>query len=90
MRARGRGRLLFMSSISGRIAVPLSAAYAATKWALEAVVEALAIQAGPLGIEAALVEPGPVSSGALDHVTTYTCPAIPTPACSPRAARSPV
>jgi len=37
-------------------------------------VEALAIEAGPLGIEAALLEPGPVSSGALDHVSTYTLP----------------
>ncbi len=74
MRARGRGRLLFMSSIVGRIAPPRQAAYAATKWALEALVEALAIEAGPLGIEAALLEPGPVSSGALDHVTTYTLP----------------
>ena len=74
MRARGRGRLLFMSSIAGRIAPPRQAAYAATKWALEALVEALAIEAGPLGIEAALLEPSPVSSGALDHVTTYTLP----------------
>ena len=64
MRARGRGRLLFMSSIAGRIVRPRQAAYAATKWALEALVEALAIEAGPLGIEAALLEPGPVSSGA--------------------------
>ena len=74
MRARGRGRLLFMSSIAGRIVPPRQAAYAATKWALEALVEALAIEAGPLGVEAALLEPGPVSSGALDHVTTYTLP----------------
>jgi NAD(P)-dependent dehydrogenase (short-subunit alcohol dehydrogenase family) len=74
MRARGRGRLLFMPSVSGRIARPPGAAYAATKWALEALVEALAIEAGPLGIEAALLEPGPVSSGVLDHVTTYTLP----------------
>ena len=64
MRARGRGRLLFLSSIAGRIVRPRQAAYAATKWALEALVEALAIEAGPLGIEAALLEPGPVSSGA--------------------------
>jgi NADP-dependent 3-hydroxy acid dehydrogenase YdfG len=74
MRARGRGRLLFMSSIAGRIVPPRQAAYAATKWALEALVEALAIEAGPLGIEAALLEPGPVSSGAVDHATTYTLP----------------
>ncbi len=74
MRGRGRGRLLFMSSVSGRIALPPSAAYAATKWALEALVEALAIETRPLGIEAALLEPSPVSSGVLDHVTTYTLP----------------
>ena len=77
MRARGRGRLLFVSSVAGRIAQPRQGAYAATKWALEALVEALVIEAGPLGIEAALLEPGAVSSGALDHVTTYTLPGDP-------------
>jgi NADP-dependent 3-hydroxy acid dehydrogenase YdfG len=77
MRARGHGRLLFVSSVAGRIAQPRQAAYAATKWALEALVEALVIEAGPLGIEAALLEPGAVSSGALDHVTTYTLPGDP-------------
>jgi NADP-dependent 3-hydroxy acid dehydrogenase YdfG len=77
MRARGRGRLLFVSSVAGRIAQPRQGAYAATKWALEALVEALVIEAGPLGIEAALLEPGAVSSGALDHVTTYTPPGDP-------------
>lgn len=77
MRARGRGRLLFLSSIAGRIALPPGAAYDATKWALEALVEALAIEAGPMGIEAALLEPGVVSSGALDDVTTYTLPGDP-------------
>jgi NADP-dependent 3-hydroxy acid dehydrogenase YdfG len=77
MRARGRGRLLFMSSTAGRIVLPRQAAYAATKWALEALVEALVIEAGPLGIEAALLEPGAVSSGALDHVTAYVMPGDP-------------
>jgi len=77
MRARGHGRLLFVSSTAGRIVRPRQAAYAATKWALEALVEALVIEADPLGIEAALLEPGAVSSGALDHVTTYTLPGDP-------------
>jgi NAD(P)-dependent dehydrogenase (short-subunit alcohol dehydrogenase family) len=72
MRARGRGRLLFVSSVAGRIVLPPGATYAATKWALEALVEALAIETAPLGIDAALLEPGRVSSGALDDVTTYT------------------
>jgi NADP-dependent 3-hydroxy acid dehydrogenase YdfG len=71
MRARGSGRLLFMSSVVGRVVFPPGAAYASTKWALEALVEALAIEIAPLGLQAALLEPGRVSSGALDDVTTY-------------------
>lgn len=74
MRARGDGKLLFMSSVVGRIVLPPGAAYAASKWALEALVEALAIEVSPLGVQAVLLEPGAVSSGALDDVTTYTLP----------------
>src|SRR5271163_4538775 len=77
LRARGTGKLLFMSSVVGRITLPTGAAYAATKWALEALVEALAIEVAPFGVQAALLQPGPVSSGALDDVTTYTLPADP-------------
>jgi NAD(P)-dependent dehydrogenase (short-subunit alcohol dehydrogenase family) len=71
MRERGDGKLMFMSSVVGRVVLPPNAAYAATKWALEALVEALAIEVAPFGIQAALLEPGAVSSGALDDVTTY-------------------
>src|ERR1700753_394770 len=74
MRARGDGKLLFMSSVVGRVVLPLGSAYSATKWAVEALVEALAIEVAPFGVQAALLEPGAVSSGALDDVTTYTLP----------------
>lgn len=74
MRARGEGRLLFMSSVVGRIVLPPGAAYQASKWALEALVEALAIEVAPFGLQAALLEPGAVSSGALDDVTRYALP----------------
>jgi NAD(P)-dependent dehydrogenase (short-subunit alcohol dehydrogenase family) len=74
MRARGEGKLLFMSSVLGRVTLPTGAAYAATKWALEALVEALAIEVASFGIQATLLEPGAVSSGALDDVTTYALP----------------
>ena len=63
MRARGRGRLLFVSSITGRVVVPLGGAYAASKWALEALAEAIAIEAGHFGVKVTLLEPGAVSSG---------------------------
>ncbi len=74
MRERSDGKLLFMSSVVGRVVLPPGAAYASTKWALEALVEALAIEVAPFGVQAALLEPGAVSSGALDNVTTYTLP----------------
>jgi NADP-dependent 3-hydroxy acid dehydrogenase YdfG len=77
MRERGDGKLMFMSSVLGRVVFPPAAGYAATKWALEALVEALAIEVAPFGIQAALLEPGAVSSGALDDVTTYTLPEDP-------------
>jgi NAD(P)-dependent dehydrogenase (short-subunit alcohol dehydrogenase family) len=74
LRARGDGKLMFMSSVVGRVVLPPGAAYASSKWALEALVEALAIEVAPFGVQAALLEPGAVSSGALDDVTTYTLP----------------
>ncbi len=74
MRTRGDGKLMFMSSVVGRVVLPPGAAYASTKWALEALVEALAIEVAPHGVQATLLEPGAVSSGALDDVTTYTLP----------------
>jgi NAD(P)-dependent dehydrogenase (short-subunit alcohol dehydrogenase family) len=74
MRARGDGKLLFMSSVLGRVVRPLGSAYTATKWALEGLVESLAIEVAPFGVQATLLEPGAVSSGALDNITAYTLP----------------
>src|SRR5258708_24426791 len=47
--ARGGGRVLFVSSILRRLTIPLSGAYPASQWALEAPPQALAVAAGPLG-----------------------------------------
>jgi NAD(P)-dependent dehydrogenase (short-subunit alcohol dehydrogenase family) len=77
MRQRGKGRLLFVSSASGRTVNPGLAAYAATKWALEAFAEALAIEVAGFGIDVTLAEPGPVSSGALDDMLAYRLPGDP-------------
>ena len=70
MRARGRGRLLFVSSVAGRVVVPLGGAYAASKWALEALAEAIAIEAGHFGVKVTLLEPGAVSSGGSERAAT--------------------
>jgi NAD(P)-dependent dehydrogenase (short-subunit alcohol dehydrogenase family) len=74
MRERRDGRLLFVSSVVGRLVLSGNAAYAASKWALEALAESLAIETSPFGIHTTLLEPGAVSSGALDRPLTYRLP----------------
>jgi len=74
MRRRKKGRLLFVSSVAGRAVLPGNAAYSATKAALEAFAETLAIEVAGLGVDVSLAEPGPVSSGALADVLTYRLP----------------
>jgi NAD(P)-dependent dehydrogenase (short-subunit alcohol dehydrogenase family) len=58
MRARGSGHILNISSMTGLVANPPNAYYSSTKFALEAVSEALATEVGPLGIKVTLIEPG--------------------------------
>jgi len=58
-RKQGSGHIVNISSIGGFRAVAGAAIYNATKFALEAVSEALAKEVAPLGIRVVLVEPGP-------------------------------
>lgn len=60
MRAAGRGCVVNVSSVAGRIATPFSGAYCATKFALEAMSDALRLEVAPFGVHVVLVEPGPV------------------------------
>jgi len=53
-----RGRIVNMSSISGRNALPLLGPYAASKFALEAFNDSLRREVGPHGVKVACVEPG--------------------------------
>jgi NAD(P)-dependent dehydrogenase (short-subunit alcohol dehydrogenase family) len=84
MRQRKNGRLLFVSSTSARTVLPGQAAYTATKAALEAFAETLAIEVAGFGIDVTLAEPGPASSGALDDILTYRLPDDPYPALFPQ------
>lgn len=63
MRERGSGRLVFVSSIQGRLVLPVIGPYGASKWALEALAETLAIETGHFGIKVSIVQPGVVSTG---------------------------
>lgn len=58
MRERGNGVIINVASVSGKISVAPMAAYAATKYAVEALSECLAQEMRPFGIRVAIVEPG--------------------------------
>jgi NAD(P)-dependent dehydrogenase (short-subunit alcohol dehydrogenase family) len=62
MRERRHGCIVNVTSISGRIALPPQAAYAASKWALEAMSECLAQEMRAFNVRVAIVEPGVIAT----------------------------
>jgi NAD(P)-dependent dehydrogenase (short-subunit alcohol dehydrogenase family) len=62
MRRRRQGRIIKMSSVSGKIAVPLMGAYASSKHALEAFSDSLRLELYPFGVYVVLIEPGYIPS----------------------------
>ena len=87
MRARGRGRIVQISSLAGRIGVPFQGAYSASKFALEGLSEALALELRPFGIDVVLVQPGDVRSG-FGAARAWTDAARASPLYRERAARA--
>ncbi|MCG7205667.1 SDR family oxidoreductase [Streptomyces arenae] len=71
MRERGTGQLIFMSSIQGRLVIPLIGAYGATKHALEALAETLALEARPFGVSVHVVQPPAVASGGAERAQVH-------------------
>jgi NAD(P)-dependent dehydrogenase (short-subunit alcohol dehydrogenase family) len=60
LRENGDGRIIFMSSVSGQIAPPFVGPYAASKFALEAMADALRMELSTFGIRVSVVQPGNV------------------------------
>jgi len=60
MLARGEGRIVNVSSVIGRVPAPVLGAYHASKYALEALSDALRMELAPFGIRVAIVEPGTI------------------------------
>ena len=52
-----QGRIVFVSSMSGRVSTPMTGAYNASKFALEAIADAWRLELRPWGIYVSLVEP---------------------------------
>ncbi|MGW1061920.1 SDR family oxidoreductase [Micromonospora rubida] len=57
---RSKGRVINISSVGGKLAMPTYGAYAGAKFALEAVSDSLRREVAPLGVQVVVVEPGGV------------------------------
>ena len=55
---RGSGKIIFVGSLGGRLAMPFMGPYIMTKFALEAAIDVLRVEMRPLGIKVSLIEPG--------------------------------
>ncbi|MGO8739664.1 SDR family NAD(P)-dependent oxidoreductase [Rhodoblastus sp.] len=62
MRHVGRGRIINVSSVAGRVSVLGGAAYHASKFALEAIADALRPEVEPFGVAVVNVLPGPIAT----------------------------
>lgn len=60
---RGSGKIVFVGSLGGRLAMPFMGPYIMTKFALEAVIDVLRVELRPLGIKVSLIEPGAYATG---------------------------
>ena len=61
-----RGRVVFISSASARIALPIIGPYSASKYAIEAFVDALRLEVRPTGVDVVVIQPGPIKTGMMD------------------------
>ncbi len=59
---QGRGRIVFVGSIGGKVALQFAGPYHASKYAIEAIVDSLRQELQPDGISVSVIEPGPIST----------------------------
>jgi len=62
MRNLRKGTIVNLSSIAGKFAFPGSGVYAATKYAVEGITDALRIELAPFGIRVVAIRPGPIAT----------------------------
>lgn len=69
MRKAGQGRIINVSSMGGRLVFPAGGYYHASKYAVEALTDALRFEVAPFGIKVVLVEPGLIRTSFGDTAT---------------------
>ena len=68
MRARRSGLLVHLSSVGGRVVAPAVGAYCASKFAVEAIADAMRFELLPFGIDSVIVEPGIYRTPIFDRI----------------------
>ena len=63
MRRQHKGLIINVSSVAGLISIPFQSMYSASKYAVEALTEALRMEVKPFGIRVTMVEPGDTKTG---------------------------
>lgn len=76
LKAAGGGSIINMSSVSGRLGVPLRTPYAATKWGVIGLTQSWAKELGPSGIRVNAILPGFVEGERMDRVIANRAHAV--------------
>jgi short-subunit dehydrogenase len=74
MRQQNKGKVINVSSIGGKLGIPLYSSYHATKFAIEGFTESLRFELKPFGIDVALIEPGAISTNFLSSSADISKP----------------
>lgn len=76
MRRRGYGRIVNMGSAAGLASFPGSSAYSMTKWAIEALSDAMRMEVKGFGVRVVLLEPGGISSTNYEATASASWPVV--------------
>lgn len=77
MRARGGGRIVNVGSMGGTLTFPGGGAYHASKYAVEAISDALRFEVRGFGVAVSLIQPGLIRTGFAEAVAQNLAPADP-------------
>jgi NAD(P)-dependent dehydrogenase (short-subunit alcohol dehydrogenase family) len=70
MRKQRKGTIVNVSSVAGRVGIPVLSAYAATKFALEGFSESMRYELKEWGINIVIIEPGAIKTKVFENVKT--------------------
>ena len=80
MRQQKSGRIINISSVAGKLVTPANGTYSATKFALEALSDALRLELAPFGVQVILIEPGAIQTNFDDTAQAHAQQIISNPA----------